>query len=164
MPIATNIEDGALGANINRVDIVAAYAVGTILRGNQNSEFVYCSISAAQAASLQGQAYIIDANFAATLASTTNSPRGAIVGFQVTSSAISAGNFAWLQRKGQANIRTAAAAVVNARMNTTATAGAIDDDGTVGAKQIEGVALTTAAGAAGAFEGVLNYPIIGVTL
>jgi hypothetical protein len=51
------------------------------------------------------------------------------------------------------------------RLNTTATVGALDDDGTAGARVINGIALTASRAASqGNAVGILNFPQVGVTL
>jgi hypothetical protein len=75
------------------------------------------------------------------------------------------GNFGWVQRRGQASIRVLASAAANTRLNTTTTAGTLDDDGTAGSKQIEGIHIQFANGGATAnVEGTLNDPIVGATI
>jgi hypothetical protein len=50
-------------------------------------------------------------------------------------------------------------------LNTTATAGTIDDDATVGAEVIQGLCITTTnGGSAGNQPGNLIYPSVGRTL
>lgn len=88
---------------------------------------------------------------------------GSRVGVAV--SAIPSSGYGWLQIYGKASLLTAGAVAVGTRLNTTATAGAIDDDGTVGARAINGLVFKTAAGgAAVSVDGRLDYPSVGVTL
>lgn len=80
--------------------------------------------------------------------------------------AIANAGFGWLQIYGKATVRTLASAAIGTRLNSTATAGALDDDGTAGSEQVIGVVLGTATGGAEAnnSDAYLNYPVIGVTL
>lgn len=110
-----------------------------------------------------GYVVIIDENYAAVQISTSNDARGDLLG--VATTAVSADGYAWVQVKGPCVVQVAASCAANVRLNTTATAGQIDDDGTAGAMQCQGIYLTTARGAgAGTAPGVLNYPYVDVTL
>lgn len=94
---------------------------------------------------------------------TANDARGDRVG--VPSVAIASGSYGWLQVFGPCTMNVLASCAANVRINTTATAGSLDDDGTVGSMQVEGIYLTTARAASnGSAPGILSYPIIGVTL
>ena len=113
----------------------------------------------------------ITANFVATIneaydavmVSTSNDARGDLLG--VAPSAIAANSFGWVQVKGVCSVQVAASCAANVRLNTTATAGQLDDDGTAGSFTCDGVFLTTARGAgAGTAPAVLNYAILGVTI
>ena len=58
-----------------------------------------------------------------------------------------------------------ASAAANVRLNSTATGGSPDDDGTSTTKTLDGIYLTTARGGSnGSAPGVLNYPQVGVTI
>jgi hypothetical protein len=62
-------------------------------------------------------------------------------------------------------LQVLASAAANVRLNTTATAGALDDDGTSTTKEVLGIALTTARAASqGLAPAMLNYPAVGVTI
>lgn len=105
----------------------------------------------------------IDEAYGAVMLSTSNDARGDLIG--VAPSTIAASSYGWLQIKGVCNIQVAASCAANARLNTTATAGQLDDDGTAGAFTCDGIFLTTARGAgAGTAPGILNYPIQGVVI
>lgn len=79
--------------------------------------------------------------------------------------AASAGQFGWYQVFGKCSALTAGAVAIGTRLNTTATAGAIDDDGTVGARVINGAVFKTApGGAAVSVDCRLCYPTVGLTL
>lgn len=105
----------------------------------------------------------IDEAYAAVMVSTSNDARGDLIG--VAPVAIAANSYGWVQVKGVCNVQVAASCAANVRLNTTATAGQIDDDGTAGALALDGIVLTTARGAgAGTAPAVLNYAIQGVTI
>jgi hypothetical protein len=124
-------------------------------------EYVYVLAAAA----ITGASYVcfIDSSYNATMLSTSNDARGNLIGIPLT--AFASGEYGWLQVKGPSTVRVLASAAANARLNTTATGGALDDDGTVGSMQVQGVYLTTANGGATAnVAAILNYPFIDVTL
>jgi len=105
----------------------------------------------------------IDEAYGAVMVSTSNDARGDLLG--VAPSAIAASSYGWLQVKGVCNVQVAASCAANARLNTTATAGQLDDDGTAGSFTCDGIFLTTARGAgAGTAPGILNYSIQGVVI
>lgn len=147
-----------------------AVAVGT--RGvNQTSagpkEFVYVQDSGS---GVTGAGYValVASTYSAVMASTTTSApaagQGKLVG--VAQAAIAANGYGWLQVYGAcAAIRVAASAAAYTTLNTTGTAGQIDDDATAGAEVIEGLVLNAAnGGAAGTVAGMLTYPVVGRTL
>lgn len=105
----------------------------------------------------------IDEAYGAVMVSTSNDARGDLLG--VAPATIAANSFGWVQVKGVCNVQVAASCAANVRLNTTATAGQIDDDGTGGSIALDGIVLTTARGAsAGTAPAVLNYAIQGVTI
>jgi len=113
----------------------------------------------------EGYVGIIDEAYGAVMASITTSATafGDIVG--VAATAIAASSYGWLQIKGPCLMRGNALAAANVRLNTTATAGQVDDDATAGSEVVLGVAFTTAVGGAAATQAaILNYPSIGATL
>lgn len=105
----------------------------------------------------------IDEAYGAVMVSTSNDARGDLLG--VARSTIAASNYGWVQIKGVCDVQVAASCAANARLNTTATAGQLDDDGTAGSFTCDGIFLTTARGAgAGTAPGILNYSIQGVVI
>lgn len=105
----------------------------------------------------------IDEAYGAVMVSTSNDARGDLLG--VAPVAIAASSYGWVQVKGVCNVQVAASCAANVRLNTTGTAGQLDDDGTAGSITCDGIVLTTARGAsAGTAPGVLNYAIQGVTI
>lgn len=74
--------------------------------------------------------------------------------------------FGWFQVYGKGSLRTLASAAKGARLNTTATAGAVDDDGTSGARIIAGLTLGTATGGAAATnaDAIFSYPVVSATI
>ncbi len=105
----------------------------------------------------------IDEAYGAVMVSTSNDARGDLLG--VAPVAIAASRYGWVQVKGVCSVQVAASCAANVRLNTTATAGQLDDDGTSGSFTCDGIFLTTARGAsAGTAPAVLNYAIQGVTI
>jgi hypothetical protein len=139
------------------------FAVGTIAFGANGSVWHYVQASAAVTAGFACQ--INPVNNTIQHVTTANSLRGYAIGVPAVS--IPSGSFGWVQRAGQAliGVQMLASAAINARLNTTATAGAIDDDATVGAKEIVGLTATTANGGSAALTpAVLSWPLINATL
>jgi hypothetical protein len=93
----------------------------------------------------------------------TNAAAGAGVGFQVgvPAVAMAVNAYGWFQVYGRCNIRTSAAAAVGTQLNTTATAGALDDTLTAATtSQLVGITLTTATGGAAAGAGFVSWPSV----
>jgi hypothetical protein len=104
-----------------------------------------------------------DVAYSASTLSTSNDARGNLVA--VAPIAIASGSYGWVQVKGPTTMNVLASCAANVRLNTTATGGSLDDDGTTGAMAVDGIYLTTARAASpGSAPGILNYPAVGVTL
>jgi hypothetical protein len=160
MAVATTIND-ITGANPLQIDTTRQHRLGQIGRGVNGAEFEYVQFGSASI--IEGHLLAIDINYLATHVTTAASPRGQRCG--IARGTATTGQFGWVQRQGQAPVRVLANAAANARLNTTATAGILDDDGTAGSKHIEGVAIQVANGGATANqEGTLNGPVVGVTI
>lgn len=98
-----------------------------------------------------------------TLVAAGSSGPGSRVG--VSMAVIAANGFGWFQVYGKATIRVLINAAKGTRLNTTASLGILDDDGTAASGQIFGVVLGTTQGAAGTnSDAMLNYPAVGITL
>ena len=143
-------------------------AVGTRSHSALNGEFV-CVSNAGSTALAVGDVVFMTAAFAATPLSTSNDARGQIVGVAVAAIPGTSGTvtgYGWVQVKGTATARVLTLAAANVRLNTTATAGALDDDGTAGSMQVQGLYLTAAnsGGTTAATACVLNYPFVDVTI
>lgn len=84
----------------------------------------------------------------------------------VAQAALADNEYGWFQVYGKGSVRTLASAAKGTRLNTTATNGALDDDGTAGSESVLGIVLGTATGGAEATntDAVLSYPVVGVTL
>lgn len=119
---------------------------------------------------ITGEGYVVDitpATFSAVMSTTTTTAPGAGVGKPVGIAvvAIASASYGWVQVYGACNIRVSALAAVGTQLNSTATAGQIDDDATAGAEVIDGAVLSTANGGAAAIAaGFVNWPKVGRTL
>lgn len=112
-------------------------------------------------------AVVTSTAFVVDMIDTTNSAPGAQAGgiVCVPQVAIAASGYGWGLICGVGSVRTAASAAKGTLLNTTATAGQLDDDATAGAEVINGIALTAATGvAAAATVAYLTYPTVGRTL
>lgn len=80
--------------------------------------------------------------------------------------ALADNEYGWFQIFGKGSLRTLASAAKGTRLNTTATAGAVDDDGGAGSEAIFGLVLGTATGGAEATnaDALFAYPTVGTTL
>lgn len=150
---------------------VAEFRLGT--RGgyddpdNGYREFVYGRANGAVTAA--GYACVEATGFDFLMVTTTTTAPGAQgygsrVG--VAMAALADNEYGWFQVYGKGSLRTLASAAKGTRLNSTATAGALDDDGTAGSEAIFGVTLGTATGGAEATntDAIFCYPSVGTTL
>lgn len=131
------------------------FLLGTRMKGDDGSEWMFVQASGA----ITGAGYVVtvDEAFQAAMVSTSNDAGGDTIG--VAGVAFADDDYGWVQVLGPCVIRVAASAAANVGLNTTATAGQLDDDGTGGSFDVDGLILTTAnGGAAGTAAGFLNYP------
>jgi hypothetical protein len=162
MPNTNFANDGKIGVKINETSTTPLFALGETTVGNNGSEWVYVRASATINAF---DVVTFDETYATVVApiSTANDFRGDKIG--VAPVAFVALEYGWLQIKGLCTMNVLASCAANVRLNTTGTAGFLDDDGTATTFQAEGIYLTTARAASnGTAPGVLNYPIQGVAL
>lgn len=155
-----------IGANVAQTRTAltdgTTFAPGNRFSDYSGKQYVYVKASSAIA---QYDVVTYDETFTTTVApvSTSNDARGDLVG--VAPVAIASGSYGWVQIYGPCTMNVLASCAANVRLNTTATAGSPDDDGTASSMAIDGLYLTTARGStAGSAPGVLNYPAVGATL
>lgn len=138
------------------------FGLGDLITTHDGKAYVFARANGA----VTGAGYVcfIDASLDATMISTSNDAYGQRIG--VAMAAFADNDYGWFQIGGPCVVRVAASAAANARLNTTATAGQLDDDGTAGAFPITGLALTTAnGGSAGTAAAILIHaPATGVVL
>jgi len=149
-----------IGARTNATTTTAEFALGVIHNDASDREFIY--VQAGSGGLNANQAAFVDEAFSAVAATTVLSTYGGLVG--VPQVAIAASSFGWVQTLGNASVNVAASCAADVRLNTTATAGRLDDDGTSGAKVIEGIKLNVAATGAADTSCFLNRPRVGATL
>lgn len=125
-------------------------ALGT--RGRDQTGNSYILLQAAGALPLQGNVGVWDENFLFTpVASATLNIAGAPLAGNF-GQPTAAGQRFWAVVEGMAPARANGAAVENALLSTTATAGAVDDGGVAGSWDIQGLQFMVAAGAPGSFQ------------
>jgi hypothetical protein len=139
-----------------------AFGLGQIITSYDGKKYVWLQASAA----ITGAGFvcfITTANLA-TMLSTANDAIGSRVA--IAPAAMATGDQGWFQIAGFCDaVQVLASCAANARVNATATAGALDDDGTAGSMSILGLVLSTARAASpGTAPAILNYPTIGVVL
>lgn len=149
------------GVKLDTNDVKPGHALGQKAEGEGGAVYLYVRFAAAQ---VRGNAVHLDKDHLATLLTTTSSPLGNRVGI-VRATTAAANDYGWVQIAGQVGVNVAASAAANIRLNTTATAGRLDDDGTTGAKTIERMFLNVAnGGAAAVVEASLTFPTVGATI
>ncbi len=128
----------------------------------------YVFVKAPAAAMVVGLTYVFDpATGVAAAVTTTNTAPGTGGGkpVGVAKAAIPANGYGWLQVYGNGQVQVLASAAAFTRLNSTATAGSLDDDATIASRVIDGIALTASRPAsAGLAAGFLNWPRVGITL
>ena len=124
----------------------------------------------AGAGGFTGDGYVCDvdgSSYSAVMCTTTTAAPGTgsgkLVG--IARVAVAASSFGWLQIFGPGLVRTSASCAAYTIINTTATAGQLNSDATVGARIIDGIVLDVATGGAAAITaGFINWPRVGRTL
>lgn len=117
-----------------------------------------------------GDGYVVlmdGSSYDAVMASTTTSAPGTGAGklAGVARAAVTASYYFWAQIYGPGVVRTNALCAAYTVLNTTGTAGQIDDDATAGAEVVDGIVLDTATGGAAATTAAwIQWPKVGRTL
>ena len=133
------------------------FQLGTRMKGDAGTEWVF--VKAGSAITGAGYVVTLTGTYQADMLSTSNDAGGSLVG--IANAVFATGNYGWVQVLGNVSIEVLASAAANVRLNTTATAGALDDDGTTGAFAILGLVLTAArTSSAGLAAAQLNYPSV----
>jgi hypothetical protein len=152
---------GPIGASATKTTTEAEYALGTRASGKDGSEFVYVQADGAITAA---DVVILSEAWQADQLDTTNS-NGALgdrVGVARTDFAND--EYGWVQTHGVCDaLNATTGCAANTKLNSTGTAGRIDDDGAGGAESIAGLYLTAEA-ADNSAPAILSYPFIDATL
>lgn len=164
MANASYATNGLAGARFLVTTTTALFALGQIAKGNNGSEWIY--VQANTAVTGPGYVCVVDTQttaFGADMITTSNASKGMRVA--VPGVAFAALDYGWMQTDGYcAAVRANTSAGANVQMNTTATAGQLDVDGSTGTKKIDTIVLTTAIGGApGVQPGDINKAIVGST-
>lgn len=107
---------------------------------------------------------IIDEAYQADQADTTNSAGALGDRVGVAAATFADDEYGWVQVKGTCTINVGSSCAANTKLNTTATAGRVDDDATAGAETIHGL-YTTGSESSNAAAGILlGDPHIDATL
>lgn len=148
-------QSGAITASNDPAYPAPPIAVGTVVKGTGDSEFVF--VQAGSAINNGDVCQITTATQVANPVTTANRLAGNQMG--VAQVPIANGQYGWLQRAGKCdNINISAASAANTPLLATATAGQLSAAGT-GA--ITGVVITTATAGAATTAGTLNFPVGG---
>jgi hypothetical protein len=162
---------GLSKAQVTAATATAEFRLGTVAgyddpdKGYQ--EFVYGRANGSVTAA--GYVCVELTGFDFAMASTTttapgSSGHGTRVG--AAQAALADNEYGWFQVYGKGSCRTLASAAKGTRLNSTGTAGALDDDGTAGAEAINGLVLGTASGGTAEtnVDAIFSYPTVGDTL
>ncbi|ULQ46946.1 hypothetical protein JN531_001360 [Flagellatimonas centrodinii] len=141
------------------------FKLGTVAQDFNGDWYQYVQADATGWAA--GDAVILNpSTYVGDQATTTTSAAAAGQGFPVgvATVAFPASEYGWVKRFGAVtNLNVATGAAVATILNTTGTAGRLDDDATAGAELVEGI-VTTAAEASNAAAAFLQWPRIGATI
>lgn len=150
-----------LGVNPTRVDAAAEFPVGMVVKEDSGVELMY--MKAGTGGATEGKVAYYDANFVATLLTTANGADRIGHPLVVAITTLLVDEYGWYMRAGEGNVDVAASCEDGVQLNTTATAGRLDDDGTAGARLIMGISLIGAATDAGIYPAHITYPTVGIT-
>lgn len=150
-----------IGAKLEVATTDAEFELGTVAKGNDNSEWLYVQ---ANGAIEQYDFVVVSEAFQATaavLATGDLGDRGAVA----VSTAFADDEYGWVCRKGAGasfQVHTDASCAANAVLHTDSVSGGLRDDTVVGSNAVEGIFLTTANDSvAGGAPCIIEYPYIG---
>lgn len=136
------------------------FELGTRAKSGDGKEYIFVQ---ANGAIVANDVVFIDEAFQADQLETTVSATAFGQAVGVAGVAFADNDYGWVQIYGACTVNVGASAATNTALNTTATAGRVDDDATTGAEVVSGL-VTTAAESSNAAAGWLNYPTVGATL
>lgn len=159
-----------MGIDPTRVTSTSEFGLGQ--RGGINSsegykEYIYVK---ADGTGITADGYVCDfdaSTFIASMSTTTTTAPGTGAGkpVGVARAAFTASYFGWLQIYGSGIVQVGASCAAYTRLNSTATAGQIDDDATASSEIIDTIVLDVArGGTAGTAAGWIQYPKVANTL
>lgn len=144
-------------------DEVPEFTVGAL--GIDDAGKIYQFVRAKGALTVGDVAAIDEVGDADAVETTVSAPgTGQGLPLGVAMAVLADNDWGWVQRYGVcASINVADTVAAHTELNTTASAGRLDDDATVGAEVVEGITLTGAITSNRA-AGILHWPYIGRTL
>lgn len=150
-----------IGVDVGSKSTEAGFELGTRhYDPNTDKEYIY--VQAGEALTANAAVVITEAGQVEMVDTTsTASAFGDRVG--VVSIAFDNDDYGWAQIYGACTLSVGSSAAANTALNSTATAGRLDDDATTGAEVINGV-VTTAAESSNLAAALLTYPTVGATL
>jgi len=136
------------------------FELGTYRNGPDGDEWIYCHASEILTAN---NAVLISEDFEVQNVDNTATASGFGLMCGVCETTCADNDFLWIKINGETVLNVATDAAVHTQLNTTATAGRLDDDATAGAEVIEGI-ITTGAEASNVATALLTRPRVGATL
>lgn len=153
------IGQNAIGAQWDETHTARKFELGTIMWG-AGKAYVYVQADGAITAN---DVVLVSEAYQADQLDTTNSASAFGDRVGVSEATFADDEYGWVQVFGPCTANVGSSAAVNTALNSTGTAGRVDDDGTTGAEVVTGL-ITTGAEASNAAAAYLNWPTIGATL
>lgn len=159
-----------IGIDPTRTSTTPEFTPGSVVFNSSGSQASKGYMYVLAGGAITGSGYVCDVDgstFSAVMSTTTTTAPAAGAGKSVgvARAAIASGSYGWLQVYGQGIVRVAANAAIYTNLNSTATAGQLDDDATAGAEVIDGIVMDAAVGgSAGTAAAWINWPRVGRTL
>ena len=148
------------GVNSARTTTAAEFSLGEIVTNDDGKVYIY--IQASEALTANAAVLITEAGASEMVDTTsTASAFGDRVG--VVEVAFAINEYGWAIVYGATTVAAGTSAAANTALNSTSTAGELDDDATAGAEVIDGL-VATAAESGGTASAFLNFPTVGATL
>lgn len=142
------------------VNVHPEFELGTRMKSGDGKEYVFVQANGAITAN---DVCLLDESFQADQIDTTNSASAFGQAVGVAPATFADNDYGWMQVYGACTVNVATSAAVNTALNSTATAGRIDDDATSGAEVVDRL-VTTGAESSNAAAAWANYPTVGATL
>lgn len=155
---------GMIGYDLDQttasLDEGKGFGLGDVVCDDAGNEYIYVQANGAITAN---DVVVVTEAYQADQIDTTNSAGALGDRVGVAAATFADDEYGWVQVKGTCTINVGTSAAANTKLNTTATAGRVDDDATAGAETIHGL-YTTGAESGNAAAGILIYPFIDATL